>query len=282
MGVLLAVLGLLVMSVTIFSLPLFIAERWMNKQERTVPSPSKQRQRNLRYQQSDVNRRKDDTKRAEAQQTLLTLFESIISMQTKIAKSDGKISVNEAQHITGTINHFIFLARQNGFHASQLSPLREKLVQAHQRAKTDHTFISVYAQKLIQQHSYTKEQVLQQLIAIAVVDGYTQLKESLIFNAGTTMGFNSLQIRRYIDNLRGTRKGTRKEPAKEDTLYKILECSPTDSNASIKKSYRMLVKKYHSDLMHSQALDEAYLESAKKKLQEINMAYAKIKKSRGI
>lgn len=277
MGVLLAVLGLLAI-VLIFSLPLYLAERWMNRQERAVLSSSKQRERDLRYKQTYVNIRKDDTKRAEAQHTLLTLFGAIISMQTKIAKSDGAVSVHEAHYITGTINHFIFLARQEGFNASQLSALREQLVQARQRAKSDDTFISVYAQKLIQQHFYTKEQVLQQLISIAGMDGYTQLKESLIFNAGTTMGFNTLQIRRYIDSLRGSRK----EPSKDDTLYKILECSPSDSNAAIKKSYRALVKKYHSDLMHSWAVDETYIESSKKKLQEINMAYDKIKKKRGI
>ncbi len=217
-------------------------------------------------------------KKVQMPNSLTPLFESIISMQTKIAKSDGIISATEAKYIKNSITHFIAISRQDGLSSAAQSKLRQRLVQAHERAKDHNTLISAYAKKLRNYKFQIKEQALQQLISIAVLDGYTQLKESLIFNAGTTMGFNSLQIRRYIDDLRGVKK----EYSRDSSLYKILECKSTDSNATIKKSYRELVKKYHSDFMYSKKLDESYIESSKRKLQEINMAYAKIKKERGM
>ncbi len=264
MGIFFTIFTILII-VTIF-IPLLIAERWMEKQEKARPRlrPTKKRKRYIKKIKTTSN--------------FTPLFESIVSMQAKIAKSDGVVSIAEAEYIKSTITQFISIAKQNGLNDSKRFKLRQQLIQAYERAKDNRILISAYGKKLRNHEFYIKEQVLQQLISIAVIDGYTQLKESLIFNAGITMGFSSLQIRRYIDNLLGIKK----EPSKDNSLYKILGCKSTDSNATIKKSYRELVKKYHPDLMHSSELNESHIESAKKRLQEINMAYEKIKKERGM
>ena len=255
--------------IVIFSLPIVIAERWMNNLKR-IPPKFKTPIRRKRY-----------VKKTQVKSDLTLLFESIIIMQTKIAKSDGVISAAEANTILNTIDHFIFLARQNGFNDLQLSQLRQSLIESHKKAKVDKTMIAVYAYCLLTQPFYTREQVLHQLISIAVIDGYTQLKESLIFNAGVAMGFSSLQIRRTIDDQLGIKKEPSKK-SKNKSLYDILGCKSTDSNATIKRSYRELVKKYHPDRMHAQDSNESDVIFAQKKMQEINMAYEKIKKERKI
>ncbi len=209
---------------------------------------------------------------------LIITFESIISMLTKIAKSDGVISEPEADVIKDSITHFLSIAGGEGLNASEISKLRQLLVQAHNKAKIVNIPISTYARKLVNYDFYLKEQVIQQLIFMASIDGYTHLKESLIFNVGEALGFHPSQIRRYVNDILGFKQ----ESPKNTNLYKILGSKSTDDNATIKKKYRALVKKYHPDFIQAKDHNESSVEFAKQKMQEINQAYDEIKKQREI
>ena len=191
------------------------------------------------------------------------VFDSIIGMLTKIAKSDGVISELEADVIKDTISHFVSIARLEGLSTSKLAKLRKQLVQVHNDAKSTHNTIDTYAKNLIHYDFYMRIQVLQQLIFMASIDGYTPLKESLIMNAGSALGFGHSQIRSHIDDILGLKK---ESPKKESSAYTVLGCKSTDDNATIKKKYRELVKKYHPDFGE----DEASLDYRKQKMQEIN------------
>ncbi len=58
--------------------------------------------------------------------------------------------------------------------------------------------------------------------------------------------------------------------------YEILGVTPSDSDETIKKAYRELVKKYHPDKYKDNPLEDL----AKEKLQKINQAYDTITKER--
>lgn len=210
---------------------------------------------------------------------LIIVFESIISMLTRIAKSDGIISELEADVIKDSINHFVSIARVEGMNTSQLFKLRKQLVQAHNKAKIVTHPISAYARQLAHYDFYMKEQVVQQVIFMASIDGYTKLKESLIFNAGEALGFHQTQIKIYINDILGVKQ---EAPKKDSNAYTTLGCKSSDDNATIKKKYRELVKKYHPDFIQSKGQDESSVEFAKQKMQEINNAYEVIKKERNI
>lgn len=264
MGIFFIIFSMLV-TITIL-IPLLLAEKWIENPHR------------IRSRIWTGKSRRRYIGKTKVKNNFISLFAPMISMQTRIAKSDGNISASEAEYIKNTISYFISIAGQEGLSDVKLRKLRQELVEAHKKAKENDTLISVYSKKLQHANPYIKEQVLQQLISIAVTGGYTQLKESLIFNAGTAMGMGSLQVRRYIDAMLGVKK----EPPKDNVLYEILGCSSTDSNATIKNRYRELVKKNHPDLIQSRELNRSSVESAKKKMQEINMAYGKIKQERGM
>ena len=68
----------------------------------------------------------------------------------------------------------------------------------------------------------------------------------------------------------------------EDTesAYKILEVSPNATDAEVKKAYREMAIKYHPDKVSH--LGEEIKKSAEEKFKNVNEAYEKIKKERGI
>ena len=65
-----------------------------------------------------------------------------------------------------------------------------------------------------------------------------------------------------------------------EKYYEVLESSPNDSLDTIKKNYRRLIKEYHYDAIASRGLPEDMLQFAKEKTQELNEAYAAIKKEK--
>lgn len=65
-----------------------------------------------------------------------------------------------------------------------------------------------------------------------------------------------------------------------DDLYKVLECSPDYTNVDIKRKYRQLAKKYHSDIYASKGLPNEIIKIIDNKFNDINRAYEEIKKVR--
>lgn len=226
-------------------------------------------------------RDKEEKKSTHSYTHLTPSFISIIGMLTKVAKSDGKISPHEATMIKTTIDNFInSVATQYKIPVSELSSLRQQLLEVHKNAKQDATPISTYALYLVHQSLDEKKEILTQLISIAIIDGYSDKKESLIYEVGKALNISNIQIKRLIDKI--VAKPEPEPPIDKSSPYYILHCKSSDSNATIKKQYRLLTKKYHPDFIQSKELDESFMEFAKQKLQEINHAYDTIKKERGI
>lgn len=212
---------------------------------------------------------------------IVSSYISVVGMLTKIAKSDGKISIHEAAMITETIDSFLSsIAKQYKIPESDLSSFRQLLVLTHKKAKKDITPMSTYALYMSYQSLNEKLDTLQKLISIAIIDGYSDKKETLIYEAGRSLNLGDIQIKRLIDEQ--VPKQKQESHTNTSDPYAILGCSSSDSNETIKRQYRILIKKYHPDFIQSKGLDEAFMEFAKQKLQEINHAYGTIKKVRGI
>ncbi len=67
----------------------------------------------------------------------------------------------------------------------------------------------------------------------------------------------------------------------ENFDYDILQCKPSDSDDTIKKNYRRLLKEYHPDVLASKGLSQEFMEIARKKFDNIQNAYDNIRKKRG-
>ncbi len=215
------------------------------------------------------------------QNPMLPIFESIVGMFSKIAKSDGTVSQEEADIIQTSIDDFMkILGTEYNYNHSELSTFRVQLIQVYKDAKSNNVPISTYAQKSNHMDIDFKSRIVQQLIVIATIDGYTKLKESLVYEAGTNLGLTHIQIKNHIEDIVGSKQNFSSN--KDFNPYQVLQCKVTDTDVIIKKQYRILIKKYHPDFIQSKGLDEAFIEFAKQKLQEINRAYEIIKKERGL
>ena len=117
---------------------------------------------------------------------------------------------------------------------------------------------------------------------MARIDGLNPKKTELLFTIGTLLGFSPSYIRRLLGIKADHHTRNKPKHTYTPAHYKILGCQPTDDNATIKKRYRELAKQYHPDLHESQNMDQASKEYTIQKIQEINLAYEKIKKERNI
>jgi len=129
--------------------------------------------------------------------------------------------------------------------------------------------------------SVDRESIVNKLKKLLLNNGYKITKEEqyhIQFKSTSIVGGNifNINLEPYI------KKTPKRNQHDSNPAYKTLGCKSSDSNATIKKQYRLLIKKYHPDFIHSKGFDESIIEFAKQKLQEINSAYETIKKERGM
>jgi DnaJ like chaperone protein len=122
-----------------------------------------------------------------------------------------------------------------------------------------------------------RRQFMSFLVQLAFVDNGISDEENRVLQTIA----NALQIDIYmyesIKNRFENMTKNNSQSISEQDAYKILGVSPSDDMDTIKKKYRKLVRQYHPDILRSQDKDDAYIEEATAKTQEINQAYQVIK-----
>jgi len=102
------------------------------------------------------------------------------------------------------------------------------------------------------------------------------------FNFFLIIGFAIMSNKTYTEyRYQQTSNMSFNRKSQLDRYYEVLESSKTDSFETIKKNYRRLMKEYHYDSLVSQGLTPQEIKAAQTKSQEINEAYAFVKKYRG-
>ncbi|MGN0032906.1 MAG: TerB family tellurite resistance protein [Candidatus Limimorpha sp.] len=117
----------------------------------------------------------------------------------------------------------------------------------------------------------SKLQLLHYLFGIAFADGQVDEMEINVIN--TISGYIGLSPYDF-ESIKAM------FVKKEDDSYSILGITPSATDEEVKKAYREMAKKNHPDKVAY--LGEDVRKAAEKKFQEINDAYDKIKKQRGM
>ncbi len=196
----------------------------------------------------------------------LAFFVATFSMLAKLAKVDGQISEEEINSIRSVMVKDIKLDTQGQNIAIQIF---------NAAIQSPEPFSEFAAQffKQFQTQPQLLELMIDILFRVSLADGrMNQQEEMLILEAVRIFRFHPDAYKRiktrYVDDFQ--------------KYYAILNCEQTDSNEQIKKQYRKLVFEYHPDKIASKGLPEEFMKFANDKFREIQEAYDKIRKERGI
>ncbi len=197
-----------------------------------------------------------------------------IALVAKVAKADGRVSELEAQLIGIMFDDI-----------SRIFPNQEKTrailkdIFNEEKEKIDNTKeIAQSLNKLLGKSKLKRHQFVEFLIQLAFVDSGISsdedkvLKEIVLELELSLDDYNAL-VSKFENMMQNHQQSMSTEEA-----YKVLGVSENDDMNTIKKAYRKLVRQYHPDIIKSQDKDEAYIEEATSKTQEINQAYEIIKK----
>ncbi len=199
-----------------------------------------------------------------------------IALVAKVAKADGRVSELEAQLISMMFDDIskIFIEKEK-----TRSILKEIFNEEKERV-TDTKEVAQSLHKILGKSRLKPRQFIEFLIQLAFVDdGLSSDEDKVLRTIVAELNITSSQYDAMLHKFENMKKGQSQSINLEDA-YVLLGVNASDDMSSIKKTYRNLVREYHPDIMISQEKDEAYIEEATSKMQEINQAYQVIKEAR--
>ena len=188
---------------------------------------------------------------------------SIIVLSAKLAKSDGKVTVDEV----------------NAFKEKFNVPKNElpKVAKIFNEAKKD-----VYGYKqiadqigiLFADNKVILEELLNNLFYIAASDGKVSLSEiEMLKSISKSFNFTENEYQRIFQL---SLKNNQSDP------YKILGVSRQDDDLTIRKKWITLNKEHHPDNLIAKGMPKEFIKRSNEELANINLAYEKIKDIREI
>lgn len=206
------------------------------------------------------------------------------ALLAKIAKADGVVTPGEIEAVETAF-------RRLGFSAAA----RAYAVNVFRKAKDDDHTAYEYAYDFANAvPSVEIRELLYELLwDVACADGRIGPEELAILRqipiplgvrAGWYEYFARERIRGYAGNERRQYR-RRQEPPRRDPLadaYELLGASAADDDATLKRKYRELAKKYHPDALRAQGLPDEMIGKANERMAKINAAWSEIKSSRNL
>jgi DnaJ like chaperone protein len=214
----------------------------------------------------DESRRFESAGLSSIEQTQLAFFVSTFSMLAKLVSADGQVKDQEIDAVKVFARHDLGLTPES----------REVAFNIFKTAINSPARFEDFARQFYDRF-YNQPQLIEMmmdiLLRVGVADGDLDLaEETLILRAAQIFNFNTTRLAQ----LRA------RYSAVQNPAYEVLGCSRQDSDAAIKKRYRILVQEYHPDKIASKGLPEEFNKLAHQKFREIQMAYEAIKKERRI
>jgi DnaJ like chaperone protein len=196
-----------------------------------------------------------------------------IALVAKVAKADGKVDALEAQLIG-----IMFDDISAVFPEPQKT--KDILKQIFDENKNNLNDTEVIAQTLgsaIKRDRAKQQQFMGFLIQLAFIDGeVTDSENEILITIAEAFEFDPNAYHAIFDKFEEMIKNIKPKENIADA-YKLLGVNESDDMSVIKKAYRKLIREYHPDIIKSQGKDEAYMQEATAKTQEINQAYEMIK-----
>ncbi len=204
------------------------------------------------------------------QKSDLGLFVALVA---KVAKADGKVDALEAELISIMLDDISAVFPEP-------SKTKDILKQIFSEEKDKFDNLESIARSLgqaIKRDKQKQQQFMGFLIQLAFIDGEVSKNEDdVLISIAEAFEFNPDHYHAIFDQFEKMMQNITPKANISDA-YKLLGVNKSDEMSVIKKAYRKLVRQYHPDIIKSQGKDEAYMQEATAKTQEINQAYEMIK-----
>jgi len=184
---------------------------------------------------------------------------ALIILTAKLAKADGHVSREELIAIKNKLKipeHEI-----------------DQVGKIFNKAKEDSLGYEPYAQQIAQiyrNNPVVLDEIINTLFYIAEADGSISDSElAMMRNIAKIFGLNESQF----EGIKESRKSSDKL-----NPFIVLDCSPNDDFAIIRKKYLQLSKEHHPDVLMNKGVPPEIIEESKKKMRAINAAFDQIEK----
>ncbi|CAA6816433.1 MAG: DnaJ-like protein DjlA [uncultured Sulfurovum sp.] len=199
-----------------------------------------------------------------------------IALVAKVAKADGRVSELEAQLIAIMFDDIskVFIEKDK-----TRNILKE--IFNEEKEKTDNTKeVAQSLNKLLGRSRLKPKKFVSFLIQLALIDSsISSAEDKVLREIVNELNMTTDEYNQILNKFNSMRQN-KQESMSLSEAYKVLGVNEGDDMNTIKKTYRGLVRKYHPDIIKSQDKDDAYMEEATAKTQQLNQAYQLIKKMR--
>lgn len=204
----------------------------------------------------------------------------LVALMAKVSKADGQVCELEAEVLKLTFTDI-------AMHFENSDEVREKLKKLYEVEKNSFENLIEVCNRLysLTKNDYAKRhKIMEYLLNLAFIDGdFSDAERMITEDIASALKIEIEDFDRLVQNFVSFYAQQASNNALSlEKAYEVLESSPSDDAATIKKNYRNLVKKHHPDIISGQGASQNIIDEATKKLQEINEAYEIIKKDRGI
>jgi len=186
---------------------------------------------------------------------------NLLALAAMVIKADNKVEEKELRFVR---NYFI--ANYGADYASTI------FSRFNTEIKKEVQDLSKIARLFVTSTPYnTRLQIVHFLFGIANADGsVSRLELNKIQQIAVALGIRRMDIE-SVKAMFVQQAGN---------AYKILEIDSNATDAEVKKAYRTMAKKHHPDKLNT--ADQALKKGAQEKFQQIQAAYEKIQKERGL
>lgn len=207
------------------------------------------------------------------QKSDLGLFVALVA---KVAKADGRVDALEAELVGIMFDDISAI-----FPEPQKTKDILKEIFDEQKNRFDNLAeVAGTLGNTIKRDKAKQHQFMGFLIQLAFVDGeVSKSEEEILASIAEAFEFDPKSYHAIFDQFEKMMHNI-KPKANVSDAYKLLGVNESDDMDVIKKAYRKLVREYHPDIIKSQGKDDAYMQEATAKTQEINQAYEMIKAHR--
>ena len=204
----------------------------------------------------------------------------LVALMAKVSKADGQVCELEAEVLKLTFTDI-------AMHFENSDEVREKLKKLYEVEKNSFENLIEVCNRLysLTKNDYAKRhKIMEYLLNLAFIDGdFSDAERMITEDIASALKIEIEDFDRLVQNFVSFYAQQASNNALSlEKAYEILESSPSDDAATIKKNYRNLVKKHHPDIISGQGAAQNIIDEATRKLQEINEAYELIKKDKGM